>query len=133
MTKGRLYASVQLVGDRDIAVARKRVSQAMDGLKARTIRKTRFVTAVSEIARNAVMHGGGGSIAIYITERPAAITVVCIDRGPGIADVDAALGDGFSTANSMGRGLGGARRLVDRFEIDTAVGQGTTVTMASAA
>lgn len=133
VANGPVHDSVQLLGDRDIAVARKRVSGAMDTLKARTIRKTRFVTAVSEIARNAVMHGGGGTLMIYLSRTPPTIAVVCTDNGPGIRDVEEALRDGFSTAKSMGRGLGGAKRLVDHFEITSAPGQGTTVTLSSAA
>jgi serine/threonine-protein kinase RsbT len=82
-----------------------------------SLRKVRFVTAVSEIVRNAVDHGGGGEIHIYALERPRRIAVRCVDSGPGIADIEAAMADGFSTARSMGKGLGGARRLVDQFTI----------------
>ncbi len=126
---GELFGSVPLETDRDVARARKEVSRAMDLLKSRASRKTRFVTAVSEIARNAVMHGGGGTLKVYVDNAKPRIAVVCTDRGPGIADVRRAMEDGYSTAGSMGRGLGGAQRLVESFELESAPGQGTTVIM----
>ena len=126
---GQPVATVPLRGERDIAVARIAVSRALDGLGAGTLAKVRFVTAVSEIVRNAVMHGGGGEIAIFAENRPRTIRVRCTDQGPGISDVERALQDGFSTARSMGKGLGGARRLVDRFDLRSTPGQGTTVEM----
>lgn len=126
---GRPVETVTLASDRDVALARKAVSRAMDAIRARTIRKTRFVTAVSEIARNAVAHGGGGSLSIYAHEAPPRISVTCEDRGRGIEDVERALTDGYTTAGSMGRGLGGAKRLADGFEIDSVPGRGTIVRM----
>ncbi|MFW6413048.1 MAG: ATP-binding protein [Oceanicaulis sp.] len=114
--------------EKDVALARRAVSRAMDQVSSRAIVKTRFVTAVSEIARNAFVHAGGGVLSVYADE--ATVYVVCADDGPGIADVEAAMRDGFSTANSLGRGLGGARRLAARFEIDSGP-KGTTVRMAS--
>lgn len=130
---GRLVARVTLQRDRDVAHARHAVSKAFDSVGASAIRKTRFVTAVSEIARNALTHGGGGEISIYRHERPTRISVVCRDDGPGIEDTEQAMRDGFSTTRSMGRGLGGARRLASLFEIESAPGRGTVVRMAGAA
>lgn len=120
---------VELRQERDVAAARIAVSKAMDALGARALRKTRFVTAVSEIARNALDHGGGGVLEIYRLDRPRRIMIRCIDQGPGIADIDQAMTDGFSTARSMGKGLGGARRLVDAFRIESRAGAGTTIEM----
>lgn len=130
---GRPVGTVELTSDRDVALARKAVSRAMDAMRSRAIRKTRFVTAVSEIARNAVMHGGGGRLHIYAHEAAGRISVVCEDEGQGIADTEQALTDGYTTAGSMGHGLGGARRLVDTFEIETHPGRGTIVRMAGLA
>jgi len=113
----------------DIALARKAAAAAMDALPASSIKRTKFVTAVSEIARNALVHASGGVLQIRIAgaaERRSAIAE-CRDRGPGIPDVDQALKDGYTTAGGMGLGLGGAKRLVDRFEIRTVAGEGTTV------
>lgn len=128
---GEHVETVVLGGDRDVVAARRAVSRTMDKLGARAVRKTRFVTAVSEIARNAVMHGGGGELHVFIHNTPSRISVVCQDRGEGIADLDSAMADGFSTADSMGKGLGGAKRLSDEFEVETTQGGGTTVRMAS--
>lgn len=130
---GRLVATIALAHDRDVARARQVVSRAFDDLKARAIRKTRFVTAVSEIARNAVTHGGGGEMSVFVHDRPQAITVICSDSGPGIGDTEQAMSDGYSTGRSMGKGLGGARRLADTFEITSSPGNGTVVRMSGAA
>lgn len=119
---------VVLSVERDVALARRAVAKAMDGIGAKATLKTRFVTAVSEIARNALVHGGGGRLTAF--SDGGVVYVECRDDGPGIPDVAAALGDGFSTANSLGKGLGGARRLVARFEIESGPG-GTMVRMAS--
>jgi len=119
----------------DIALARKAAMAAMDGLPASAIKRTKFVTAVSEIARNALVHASGGWMQFRIVEVAGRRSVVaeCRDRGPGIANVDQALKDGYTTARGMGLGLGGARRLVDRFEIKTVVGEGTTVLLEAGA
>lgn len=124
--------TVPLRVERDIAAARSAVSRACDSLKAGALRKTRFMTAVSEIARNALDHGGGGSLEIETLGMPPRIYVRCIDDGPGIPDIDAAMRDGFSTARSMGKGLGGARRLVDQFEIRNRPEGGLEIRMSSA-
>ncbi|MFF5567553.1 ATP-binding protein [Streptomyces sp. NPDC012623] len=93
--------------------------------------QTRVVTAASELARNAYIHGGGGTLTIESPDRPGGggIRLTIRDDGPGIADVEAALADGFTTGAGLGHGLGGARRLMDEFEIRTATGRGTTVTV----
>lgn len=125
--------SVTLVSPQDVAVARRVAGQAMTELGASVIRRTKFVTAVSEIARNALVHGGGGVIRFVLCSRGPARQLVaeCIDRGPGIADIDLALGDGYTSGGGLGHGLGGAKRLVDEFEIISAPGCGTTVRLAS--
>ncbi|EMD83894.1 ATP-binding protein [Pacificimonas flava] len=119
---------IELSGDRDVVRARRRIADRMDALGARALRKTRFVTAVSEVARNAVVHGGGGVMTVYAF-KSARIGIECRDRGPGIASIEQALSDGFSTTGSMGHGLGGAKRLSDAFEIDSRPGGGTVVRM----
>ncbi|TCD16141.1 ATP-binding protein [Oricola cellulosilytica] len=130
---GRLVATVKLSTDRDVARARQAVSRAFDDLKARAIRKTRFVTAVSEIARNAVTHGRGGEMSIFVHDRPPGVSVICSDNGPGIENTEQAMSDGFSTGRSMGKGLGGARRLADTFELVSSPGSGTVVRMSGTA
>lgn len=121
--------TVQIRSDRDVARARRAASRAMDQIGARAVHKARFVTAVSEIARNAFVHAGGGRLAVHHDGR--AVYVICADDGPGIPDVEAACKDGFSTHGSLGKGLGGARRLAARFDIETSTG-GTIIRMASA-
>jgi serine/threonine-protein kinase RsbT len=87
--------------------------------------------AISEIARNMLAFAGGGEIRIAVTESAdrRGIEVVGCDSGPGILDVSLAMLDGFSTSGSLGLGLPGSRRLMDDFEVKTAMGVGTTVTM----
>jgi serine/threonine-protein kinase RsbT len=126
-----LAATVPLERERDIAAARIAVSKVLDQLGAKTLAKVRFVTAVSEIARNAVVHGLGGAMEISVLDRPPGIHVRCTDSGPGIPDVDRAMADGYSTAGSLGKGLGGARRLVDRFLIENRPGGGTIIELTS--
>jgi serine/threonine-protein kinase RsbT len=95
--------------------------------------QTKFVTAASEIARNALVHGGGDATARLeeITNGVrVGLQLVIADRGPGIADIPQALVDGYTTARGMGLGLGGAKRLVDEFKIDSRVGEGTRITLA---
>lgn len=96
-----------------------------------TVERTKFVTAASELGRNALVHGGGGTMAITELSRDgrSGLQLVFEDRGPGIRDVDRAMTDGFTTARSMGLGLGGARRLANEFSLESQVDQGTKVTI----
>mgnify|MGYP001798154471 CR=1 FL=1 len=121
---GLLYERVRLDSDRDVAGARRAVTKAMSDLGAKALKKTRFVTAVSEIARNAIVHGGGGELQVFTHDAPKEVIVICADEGQGICDVETALQDGFTTGSGMGRGLGGAQRLCDAFEIETTTGNG---------
>jgi serine/threonine-protein kinase RsbT len=93
--------------------------------------QTKMVTAASELARNTLEHGGGGTARLELLEDGVrrGVRLVCEDRGPGIPDVAAALRDGYTTANGLGLGLGGARRLVNEFDIDSRPGEGTRVTI----
>lgn len=96
-----------------------------------TLDRTKFVTAASELARNTLVHGKGGTLTIVEVNQGGrtGLKLVFEDSGPGIPDIDRALQDGYSTAKSMGLGLGGARRLVNEFEITSTVGQGTRVSI----
>ncbi|MFC3612368.1 ATP-binding protein [Lutimaribacter marinistellae] len=113
--------------NRDVVAARQAVAKELKARGLSAVRVTRFATAVSEIARNTIVHGGGGSFAVFLDRASGYLVVECRDTGAGIDDIDRALTDGFSTAGSMGRGLGGAKRLADRFEIETETGNGTCV------
>ena len=93
--------------------------------------QTKIVTAASEIARNALDYGGGGSGSINVVERSGrtGIRLVIKDDGPGIEDLSLAMRDGYTSGAGMGLGLSGAKRLASEFEIDTRPGQGTMVTI----
>jgi serine/threonine-protein kinase RsbT len=93
--------------------------------------QTKLITAASELARNTLDYGKGGEAHVETLSAPrAGVRIAFCDKGPGIPDVQLALKDGFTSGNGLGHGLGGARRLVDDFDIKTAVGEGTTVTIA---
>ena len=105
-----------------------RVVAAAGGLSL--VDQTKLVTAASELARNALMHGGGGLARIEVVtsgQGRSGVRVGFTDEGPGIADVDRALTDGWSSGAGLGLGLSGARRLVDEFELDSKSGGGTSV------
>jgi serine/threonine-protein kinase RsbT len=95
------------------------------------IDQTKVVTAASELARNTVIHGAGGTARLEALQDGGrrGLRVVFEDKGPGIPDVDRALQDGYTSGNGLGLGLGGARRLSNEFIIDSRVGEGTRVTI----
>ena len=95
------------------------------------VEQTKVVTAASELARNMIDYGGGGVLTLEVLDDTArrGLRLSFQDQGPGIADIDAALRDGSTTGGGMGLGLGGARRLSNEFEIKTAPGEGTRVTI----
>lgn len=125
-------ATIEIAVDQDVV----RVRQAMRALAVSAalslVDQTKVVTAASELARNTLIHGGGGNAQLEIITggRGRGVRVTFTDEGPGIADVDLALTDGYSTGNGLGLGLSGARRLVDEFDIDSSPGKGTRVTIA---
>lgn len=93
--------------------------------------RTKFVTAASELGRNALVHGRGGTMVIreLLEDGRNALQLVFEDQGPGISDIQRAMQDGYTTANSLGLGLGGARRLVNEFSLESELGRGTKVTV----
>ncbi|NOZ70403.1 MAG: anti-sigma regulatory factor [Chloroflexi bacterium] len=123
-------AKLKLLTGRDVVTAREVVRRKAQEIGFGLAKQTRLATAVSEIVRNAVVHGLGGEMIVERLQKNSPILRVTIrDQGPGIADIDKALQDGYSTTGTLGAGLPGARRLVDDFKIESAVGQGTTVIM----
>ena len=91
--------------------------------------QTKLITAASELARNAVVHGGGGTVTLELLEDGGrrGLRLTFADEGPGIPDIELALSDGYTSGGGMGLGLGGSRRLVNEFEISSRVGEGTRV------
>jgi len=118
-----------LHSDEDVVRARQVTRQWAIDQGFSLIDQTKIVTAASELARNTVVHGGGGSLRLEALNDGArrGLRFVFEDQGPGIADVDLALKDGFTTGPGLGLGLGGARRLMNEFSISSAPGQGTTI------
>ena len=116
----------------DIVAVRQQTRQWAGEVGLSLVDQTKIVTAASELARNAVVYGGGGSVRLELLENGVrkGLRLVFADQGPGIPDVEKALQDGFTTGGGLGLGLGGARRLVNEFSIDSEVGRGTTVTIA---
>jgi serine/threonine-protein kinase RsbT len=100
-------------------------------LKFSLVDQTKLVTATSELARNTLEHGHGGTMRVELVENGVrrGVKLVFEDRGPGIPDVELALRDGYTTGNGLGLGLSGSKRLVNEFEIKSEPGRGTTVTI----
>jgi serine/threonine-protein kinase RsbT len=117
--------------DQDVVRVRQLVRTVAVEVRLSLVDQTKVVTAASELARNTLVYGGGGTVEVTRVEngRRAGIRIVFADQGPGIADVNLALTDGYTTGNGLGLGLSGARRLVDEFDIDTQVGKGTSITV----
>jgi serine/threonine-protein kinase RsbT len=115
----------------DVVLARQKVRQWATELKFTLVDQTKLVTAASELARNTLDHGKGGQMIIEIIQdtAKAGLKLTFEDKGPGIPDLAAALRDGFTTGHGMGLGLGGSKRLVNDFHIESEVGQGTRVTV----
>jgi serine/threonine-protein kinase RsbT len=113
----------------DIVKVRQLVRECSVSLGFSLVEQTKMVTAASELARNVLEHGGGGNVRIETlqNEIQRGIKLTFIDEGPGIPNIEEALKDGFSTGSGMGLGLGGARRLTNDFEIESAPGRGTKV------
>lgn len=115
----------------DVVVARQKVRQWAIDLRFSLVDQTKLVTAASELARNALDHGKGGQMAIEIVNGAArtGLKLVFEDNGPGIPDIEMALQDGYTTGAGMGLGLGGSKRLVNDFSIESEVGKGTKITV----
>ncbi len=123
-------ADVQpIVADEDVVRVRQLVRSVAVAARLSLVDQTKLVTAASELARNTLTHGGGGLVEVdTVTDgRRTGVRVSFVDEGPGIANVELALTDGYSTGTGLGLGLSGTRRLVDEFEIETKPGRGTRV------
>ena len=114
----------------DIVTVRRCVRESATKLGFSLVDQTKVVTAASELARNTLVHGHGGHMEMATLNGPrAGLRLVFEDKGPGIPNIDLALRDGFTTGQGLGLGLGGAKRLVSEFEVQSRVGEGTKVTV----
>jgi len=121
----------QLQSSNDVVLARQKVRQWAIELRFSLVDQTKLVTAASELARNALDHGKGGAMTMEVLSMngKSGLRLVFEDHGPGIADIEQALKDGFTTGSGMGLGLGGSKRLVNEFCIESEIGKGTKVTI----
>lgn len=115
----------------DIVRARQSVRAWAVELGFSLVDQTKIVTAASELARNTIDYGGGGETRLQMLDNGGrlGLRIIFEDQGPGIADVELALRDGYTTGGGLGLGLSGARRLSNEFEIQTAPGKGTRITI----
>jgi serine/threonine-protein kinase RsbT len=115
----------------DVVVARQKVRQWAIELRFSLVDQTKMVTAASELARNALDHGRGGQMTIEVVNGTArsGLRLIFEDHGPGIPDIEMALKDGYTTGAGMGLGLGGSKRLVNDFSIESEAGKGTKITV----
>ena len=122
---------MQVERDQDVVPFRNRVKEFAVKIKMGLVNQTKLITAASELVRNMLKYGKGGEIDIEIISRGRdnGIKLTFKDKGPGIADINLAMQDGYSSGKSLGLGLPGAKRLVSEFDIKTVLGQGTTITI----
>jgi serine/threonine-protein kinase RsbT len=120
---------VEISSNEDVVFVRQRAREQSQRAGFSLLETTKLVTAASELARNALEHGGGGhaDIEVITDGIRRGVRMTFIDEGPGIPDIEEALRDGFTTGGGLGLGLGGSRRLVNEFHIESVVGRGTRV------
>ncbi|MGI9861254.1 anti-sigma regulatory factor [Moorella naiadis] len=126
MTSGQ---TLPITSEYDIITARQAARELARQIGFNTVDQVRIATAVSELTRNVILYAGSGKVdieAVAEGERQG-IVITVSDRGPGIADIEQALRDGYSTSNGLGAGLSGAKRLMDTFDIESRAGRGTTI------
>ncbi|KAF0096397.1 MAG: anti-sigma regulatory factor [Puniceicoccaceae bacterium 5H] len=128
---GNEHLQLSISTEPDVVYVRQAVRKLASEIGFSLIDQTKLVTAASELARNALIYGGGGMATIE-KKQQGTRTGVCLtiqDQGPGIENIEKALEDGYSTGSGLGLGLGGARRLSNEFEVKSAPGEGTTVSI----
>jgi serine/threonine-protein kinase RsbT len=120
-----------LRSEHDMVLARQLVRRLAQEMGFSLVDQTKLVTAASELARNALIYGGGGTMRCEQLDNGVrrGLKLTFSDQGPGIPDVQRAMTDGWSSGTGLGMGLSGARRLVNQFEIDSRVGEGTRVSI----
>ena len=123
--------SLQIDSGEQLVAVRQAVRAKAEELRFSLVDQTRIITAASELARNTLQHGGGGSVAIEIVENGTrrGLRLTFKDQGPGIPDLELAMKDGYTTGGGLGLGLSGSKRLVNEFKILSKVGEGTEVSI----
>lgn len=127
-----LTKDIMLVSrEQDVVPFRNRVKEHAVKIKMGLVNQTKLMTAASELIRNMLRYGEGGQASIETVSRgvDTGVRLMFVDKGPGIADIEMAMKDGFSTGKSLGLGLPGTKRLVNEFDIQSEVGKGTVVTI----
>jgi serine/threonine-protein kinase RsbT len=124
--------TLSLRSSEDVVLVRQAVRAAAVDLRFSLVDQTKIVTAASELGRNTLDYGGGGTVRLQVLQDGGrrGLRLTFEDKGPGIPDVERALKDGYTTGGGLGLGLGGARRLSSEFSIDSRPGEGTRVTIA---
>ena len=122
---------MQIVQEQDVVPFRNRVKEYAVKIGMSLLNQTKLITAASELVRNMLKYGNGGTALIEVVSqgRNSGIRLTFTDEGPGIKDIPLAMKDGFTTGKSLGIGLPGAKRLVNEFDIKSDVGAGTTVSI----
>ncbi len=123
--------SMELRSSEDIVLVRQAVRKKAVGLGFGLVDQTKVVTASSELARNMLNYGGGGTVQLEVVQNDtrSGLRLVFEDQGPGIADIELAMKDGYTSGQGMGLGLGGAKRLSHEFEILSKLGEGTRISI----
>jgi serine/threonine-protein kinase RsbT len=126
------HDTLEIHSSADVVAVRQATRALSERVGFSLVDQTKLVTAASELARNTIDYGGGGRVRLELVENGVrrGVRLIFEDQGPGIADITMALKDGYTTGRGLGLGLGGARRLVNDFNIDSSPGQGTRVTIA---
>lgn len=121
--------ALPLRSDEDVVGLRKQVRERAVAIGLSLVDQTKLVTAASELARNTIKYGGGGEVHLDALDDGLrkGIGLLFVDAGQGIPDIGSALRDGFTTGGGLGLGLGGSKRLVDEFDIDSRPNEGTAV------
>jgi serine/threonine-protein kinase RsbT len=124
-------ASLPIASQEDVVIVRQAVRKASVEAGFTLVDQTKIITAASELGRNALIHGGGGTVLIERVEEGArkGLRLTFTDQGPGILDIEKALKDGYTSGNGLGLGLGGAKRLSNEFSIWSEPAKGTRVTI----
>lgn len=123
---------VGLATEADTVMCRQVVRRLTQELSFSLVDQTKMITAASELSRNTIAYGGGGVMRWEIVERDGSrrgLQLSFVDEGPGIPDIELAMRDGWTSGRGLGMGLSGSKRLVNEFDISSAVGKGTRVTI----